>query len=82
MTTDVATCDEDSPFSEVVGLVEQASGSRVVILRNGAPAGFLTLKSLAAMSKPVEFNSFGAAVPCSSTTDHLRVEDPCSIDAV
>jgi hypothetical protein len=34
------------------------------------------------MSKPVEFTSFGAAVPYSSTTDYLRVEDPSSIDAV
>jgi diguanylate cyclase (GGDEF)-like protein len=77
--TDVATCDEDADFSELIRLLEHASGSRVVILRNGSPTGFLTLKSLAAMSKPIDLSGFATEVPYSRTSDYLLVQDPCSM---
>jgi two-component system cell cycle response regulator len=80
MATDAATCDEDSDFSELIQHLEHAPGSLVVILRNGSPTGFLTLKTLAAMSKPVDVTSFRTDVPYSRTSDYLLVHDPCSMD--
>lgn len=80
--TDVATCDGGASFSELIRSLEHSSGSIVVVLRNDSPTGFLTLKTLAAMSKPVDVGGFRSDVPCSWASDYLLVHDACSMDFV
>ena len=79
MTTEVGSYEEETRFSELMEFFKLASSPLVVVVRNGWPTGLVSLKSLAAMSEPLNTESFAPAGPCSGTSQYLLVHDPCLI---
>ncbi len=77
MTAGVAGYEENRPFAELMEFFKQASDPVVVVVRRGWPTGLVTLKSLAAMSEPLNSESFAPSMPYSGTSEYLLVHDPC-----
>ena len=77
ITTEAASYEEETPFSELMEFFKRASSPLVVVVRNGWPTGLVTLKSLAAMSEPLDSESFAPLGPDRGTSEYLLVNDSC-----
>jgi diguanylate cyclase (GGDEF)-like protein len=79
MTTELASYDEDARFSELMEFFKYASSPLVVVVRNDWPTGLVTLKCLAAMSEPLDSDSFAPEGPNPGTSEYLLVNDSCLV---
>jgi diguanylate cyclase (GGDEF)-like protein len=77
MTTDVATCDENTSFEELIHSFKQESQSPLIIVEQGRPTGFVTPRILAALSEPLKTDSFASDGSCTHTSDDLVIPEPC-----
>jgi predicted transcriptional regulator len=73
--TEVPTFDQNASFAAVMNHFVDKPRSLVFVCRSGQPVGWITQRSLVALSESLNEKSFATNLPASHSTSYLLVPD-------